>query len=184
MKRASCGDDAVPLSVLGEQLGRPPGVQHTGVGLEEHPVEVVDRKRGKEIAGVVRREPLVGDPEALEHGDALGLEPVAAPGEPGQPDAFPDPRARRTFEVEPEDSCARGARRVPLGCAVRGAQQTRVSSRRRAGRPRRVLLGERHVPATQRQLACESCAEDARADDACRAHVFGVTLSESTSGRW
>ena len=99
---ASLHRDTVPLTVRDEQLSGAPRVQHPGFRLVQHAVQVVDGERREEPARVVGGQPLVRDPEAFQNGDARGLEPVGAPREPRQADAFPDPGLRFPFEVEPE----------------------------------------------------------------------------------
>ena len=68
--------------------------------------------------------------------------------------------------------------------AVRGAREARVTAGARADRSRGVLLDERHVVAAERELARRRGAEHARAHHRDRRHAGGVTVSESTSGRW
>ena len=81
-------------------------------------------------------------------------------------------RAPLSASSSRHSSSPRSARpRVPLGLAVREADEPRVAARRRAHVTGRVLLDERHVPAAPRQLAGGGGAEDARADDGRGAHA-------------
>ena len=119
----------MPFAVGHEKLGRAARVQHSGVGLEEHRVEIVDAERRVQPLRVVRAEPLAAQTGGLERRTALGLEPVVAVREPRDADRLEQARLRLALEVEPQLPCPPGAARVPVDCAVRHSQQTGITAR-------------------------------------------------------
>ena len=100
---------AAALSVLDQELRRAARVQHAGVRLEEHAVQVVERRaRGRARRASSGVSHSCGDPEPLERRDAASPRSVGPAREPGDADRLADPRPRLLLQLEPERACAPG----------------------------------------------------------------------------
>ena len=121
---------------------------------------------GYSAARLLGREPLAaGSPSRASVASRLVVKPVAAARTTRRRPARRGATPRLVLELAPELERAPREPRVPLGVAVREAQQARVAARAGADVARRVLLDERHVPAAPRELARGRGAEDAGSDD-------------------
>ncbi len=167
LRAGTASDDprAASLGLSRQRLHRLLRAQHAGLGLVQHPRQVVAAEGGETPRRLLDRPALGGDVQRLQGALGLGLPAVVAVREPAHAGVDQQVRAGLALELLPERARAPRHRGVVGVRAVRAADQPRLAAARRAHVAGLELIDEHDLVALPGQPPRQRRAERPTAND-------------------